>query len=64
MTLQEARDRIGAGVVYTPYPGGPKEDGTIARVGDRYVMVLYVGDHTPKATRADDLEFLADWQRA
>jgi hypothetical protein len=55
MTLDEARERIGAGVVYRPH-GGPAEDGDIVSVGDQYVMVRYVGDRQAKATRPEDLE--------
>ena len=49
MTLDEARDHIGAGVVYNPGHGA-REDGEIVRVSDLYVFVLFVGDRTPKAT--------------
>lgn len=58
VTLVEARERIGTGVVYRPYPGAPGEDGEIVRVNDAYVFVLFVGDRSPKAVRADDLVFL------
>lgn len=59
MTIDEARGSIGAGVVYWPRPEVPAEDGTITRVGEQYVFVLYVGDRTPKATRPEDLTLLA-----
>lgn len=58
MTLAEARARIGAGVVYRPHSGAQAEAGFITRVTDSYVFVHYVGDRAPKATRAEDLEFL------
>jgi hypothetical protein len=58
MTLTEAAENIGRGVVYRPYPGAQGEDGTITRVSDFHVFVHYVGDRAPKATRAEDLVFL------
>lgn len=60
ITLQQADEAIGAGVVYRPFAGAPAEDGEIVRVSDSMVFVLYVGDRTPKATRPEDLEFLAN----
>ena len=59
MKLAEAAASIGAGVVYRPGDWASPEDGMIVSVNDQYVMVLYVGDRTPKATRAEDLAFLA-----
>jgi hypothetical protein len=56
MTLDEARDRIGAGVVYRPYPSASAEDGDITSVNDSYVFVRFVGDRQAKACRAEDLE--------
>jgi hypothetical protein len=50
MTLDEARDHIGKGVVYEAYPGGPQEDGVVTSVGDQYVFVRFTGDHHSKAT--------------
>jgi hypothetical protein len=60
MTLDEARTHIGAGVVYNPRPGtyDSAEDGEITGTSDAYVFVLYVGDRSPKATRAEDLTLL------
>ena len=58
MTLDEAREHIGSGVVYRPYPDAPAEDGEITRVTDTMVFVHYVGDRAPKATRAEDLVLL------
>ena len=63
MSLAQAAASVGAGVVYRPYPGAPAEDGTIVSVNDTYVMVLYVGDRTPKATRAADLSLLSGGAR-
>jgi hypothetical protein len=57
VTLEEADAAIGAGVVYRP-DHGDAEDGTIVRVTDFHVLVLYAGDRTPKATRPEDLTFL------
>lgn len=59
MTPAEARQRIVAGVVYSPHPG-LHEDGEIVRVGDQYVFVLYRGDRTPKATLPEHLTFLSE----
>jgi hypothetical protein len=63
MTLEEARENVGAGVVYTStamrrgdQPMRP-EDGTIERVGEEYVFVRY-GRAMVAATRAEDLELL------
>jgi len=58
ISLSQAAAAVGAGVVYRP-SHGPAEDGTIVSVNDRYVMVLYAGDRTAKATRAEDLSFLS-----
>lgn len=58
MTLSEARERVGSGVVYCPYPGAQAEDGEITSVNDSYVFVRFVGDRQSKACRAHDLEFL------
>jgi hypothetical protein len=59
MTIEQAREHIGHGVVYRSYPGANGEDGTITSVNDSYVFVLYAGGTTPKATRPADLELLA-----
>lgn len=58
MTLDEAREHVGAGVVYLP-PGRPREDGVITSVNDRYVFVRYDGDKGSKATTPTDLILLA-----
>ncbi|WP_426566407.1 hypothetical protein ACPPVT_07625 [Angustibacter sp. McL0619] len=60
MTLDEAREHVGDGVVYKPaYGADQAEDGTIVRVSSRYVFVLYVGDRTAKATHPSMLQLLA-----
>lgn len=63
ITIEEARNRIGVGVVYQPYPDAPREDGTITSVTETahraWVFVLYTGDRNPKATRPEDLSWLA-----
>lgn len=61
MTLDEARQHIGWGVVYNPQPEtyDSAEEGEIVHVGGSYVFVLYRGDRVPKATRAEDLRLLA-----
>lgn len=68
MTLDEARAAIGHDrkVVYRPYPGAV-EEGVITAVRSwrtptgpvGYVFVRYGGDVGSKATRPEDLEFLA-----
>jgi hypothetical protein len=57
MTLEQARERIGDGVVYRS--GGDAEDGVITSVNSTYVFVRYRGDTGSKATYPEDLEFLA-----
>lgn len=64
MTLNEAREHIGDGVVYQPdYPGAKAEDGVITGAGTLgeggFVFVRYAGDLTSKATRPEDLILLA-----
>jgi hypothetical protein len=58
MTLEEAREHTGHGVIYRR-PGQLAEDGTISSVGERLVFVLYAGDRYPKATDPADLTLLA-----
>lgn len=66
MTLDEARQNVGAGVVYDAAPHltrigiqhDQKEDGTISSVGDQYVFVRY-GHSSVKATPAESLTLLA-----
>jgi hypothetical protein len=58
MTLDEAREHVGEGVVYrTAY--GNTEDGVITSVGDRWVFVRYTGDQRSKATDPGMLHLLA-----
>jgi len=57
VTLTEAAENIGAGVVYTA-PHGAREDGVISSVGAAYVFVRYGGDSHSKATLPQDLTLL------
>lgn len=59
MTLEEAREHVGSGVVYRAHPEAPYEDGTITEVRGDYVFVLYVGDRAPKATHPESLQLLS-----
>lgn len=56
MTLDEARARIGDGVVYAPRYGA-REDGVITSVSSRFVFVRYGATVYGKATAAADLTF-------
>ena len=60
MTLDEAREHIGDGVVYRPNGGQypTAEDGTITSVNERWVFVRYAGDSGSKATAPADLSLL------
>lgn len=58
MTLDEARDHIGDGVVYKT-EGSHAEDGVITSVSSRLVFVRYKGDNHSKGTSAADLTLLA-----
>lgn len=49
MTLDQARAEIGRGVVYHS-SHDTHEHGRIRSVGDRFVFVVYDGDHHAKAT--------------
>lgn len=61
MTLDEAREHIGHGVIYRPY--APEldavEQGEITSVSDSYVFVRYKGDQHAKATAPALLTLLA-----
>jgi hypothetical protein len=57
MTLDEAEQHIGAGVVYRPFEGRA-EDVVITSVNEHYVFVRYAGDQSSKATNPADLELL------
>ena len=61
LTAEQARDHVGAAVVYMPVHG-PSEDGVITSVGDgpgAMVFVRYSGDSGSKATRPGDLMLAA-----
>lgn len=62
MTLDEARQHIGDGVVYDPYAPelDEPEEGVITSVNDHYVFVRYGADKGSKATAADRLTLLAE----
>jgi hypothetical protein len=62
VTLDEARDHIGRGVVYTPAAGDP-EDGVITGVSSTTVFVRYAGDHAAKGTDPADLTLLSTTPR-
>lgn len=57
ITLSEARERIGAHVLYHPNEG-TTEMGSVVRVSETLVFVWYQGDHNAKATSPQDLEWL------
>jgi hypothetical protein len=57
MTLGEAREHLGEGVIYRTADG--KTDGVITSVGDRWVFVRYAGDQRSKATDPGMLRLLA-----
>jgi hypothetical protein len=59
MTLAEARDLVGAKVVYQAWPGQPLEEGVITSVNDHWVFVRYGADFTSKATSASELAYPA-----
>lgn len=50
MTLEEAREHIGHGVVYSTHPG-EADGGVITSVNDSFVFVRYGRNGTAKATR-------------
>lgn len=56
MTIEEAEESVGRGVVYRPYPQAVPEDGEIVRVSGEYVMVRY--GSKVLATYPRDLEWL------
>lgn len=57
MKIDEARDNIGAGVVYDPGHGA-LEEGTIIRVSEEWVHVRYGHQTITKATAAWQLTLL------
>lgn len=58
MTLDEARNHIGDGVVYST-GFSPPEDGVITGVSASMVFVQYAGDLHAKGTDPADLTLLA-----
>jgi hypothetical protein len=60
-TLDEARGRIGNGVLYRPRGGGidSTEEGTITSVNESYVFVRFGSSRTSAACDPDDLTLLA-----
>jgi hypothetical protein len=58
MTIEEAREHIGHGVVYRP-AHGDTEEGTITSVNDRFVFVRYGSRRTSAATEPGALALLA-----
>lgn len=63
MTLGEARQNIGAAVVYTVPHSEKFEDGVITSANDRFVFVRYTGDTHAKATHPANLALLAETTR-
>ena len=61
MTLDEARNHIGNGVIYVPSGSSADaaEEGTITSVGERWVFVRYGSSRTSAATDPADLTLLA-----
>jgi len=62
VTLDEARLRIGEGVVYVPYIGD-YEMGEIINVSERWVFVRYTGERQSKATEPARLTFASEFRR-
>jgi hypothetical protein len=58
ITLAQARQRVGDGVVYRPDEGDP-EQGVVSSVGERWVFVRYGSDSGAKATEPGMLDWLA-----
>lgn len=59
MTLEQAQQHIGSGVVYTAPHGSKREDGVITSVGSQFVFVRYGADRVSKATHPQNLQLLA-----
>jgi hypothetical protein len=59
MTLEEAANAVGRGVVYRPAGAYRSEDGVITSVNDRWVFVRYGVQDGSKATDPADLTLLA-----
>lgn len=58
MTIDEAREHVGARVEYRDYMDQAVEHGVIGRTGERYAFVLYDGDAAMKATDPGRLTLL------
>lgn len=58
MTLDEARQHIGRGVVYRPFADVIPERGVITSVNDQWVFVRYGTDASSKATEPGLLTLL------
>lgn len=61
MTMEEAKQRIGRKVIYTPFSGcKPKdrEEGVITSVNSVTVFVRYGADINSKGTNARDIELM------
>ena len=55
MTVDEARDHIGATVLYHPHGTAP-ENGVLRQVSERFVFVVHRGDHLGiRATNPEDI---------
>lgn len=63
MTLDEVRDNVGSGVIFTP-AHGDREDGVITGASSRFAFVRYRGDQHAKATDPANLILLAGSRRA
>ena len=57
MTIDEAKQYVGSGVVYDSGQG--KQDGVISSVNSTWVFVRYSGDLHSKATDPNHLSLLA-----
>lgn len=58
MTLEEARQHIGAAVMFRGGASSEDEPGIITGVNNRYIFVRYGRDEYGKATRPENLELV------
>jgi hypothetical protein len=58
VTLDEAREHVGAKVLYCEPGSAPSEEGVITSVNEHYVFVRYGADYGSKATHAHRLDLL------